>query len=598
MVSYKQYVIIIGMNLQDKLKDHFLPSGDVVKEKIKEEATSVVINYVREQGNEIDNPVTIIIPKEELHGDYAFNVMYTAGVLKKNPADVAQEISKKLREQMSDFDIESTVSGYINFKFKKDFYFNELGKILIEKDNYGKLQKNDREVMVEFGQPNTHKAFTVGHIKGTISGLSVSKLIENLGYKVIQTNYYGDIGMHTAKCTWGVMQKGLPEDFETWNEHKKMEFIADAYVYASENFDKNEDEIRKINLDIYSGVKTEATDLYEKIKIWSLEHQKSVFENLGVFYDKQYPESGVVENAKKIVGKNKDGIFTKSQGAIIYDGEKEGLNIWVVETSEGNPTYMAKDLALGFQKLQDYPDLYLNITLTAIEQKDHFKAVIKILETLDEKFKDKYFHLAFGWLLMDGKKTSSRSGKNIKGTDLLEESLEVARTKIVELKDYDEGKKEEIARVVALAGIKFLILSHDFNKDVNYDPKKFIDFEGYSGPYILYAYVRAKAILRKSGGLAVKPTSSVDMNEWELNLLKWLSRYPSIAYRAGIETAPHLLCVYLFELAQRFNSFYAHCPVLDASEKEKETRLALAEGTAQVLKNGLGLLGIETIEEM
>ncbi len=582
--------------LLQKNTDYVNPSQEIIRQKLFE----IIKDY------KIEEDVLFVVeqPLEESHGDYATNVaMALAGILKKSPLEIAQDIVKKFDK--SDFleSINAVAPGFVNFKFKNDFFIKELNKILIKKESYGKFDnlilEHPEKIMVEFGQPNTHKAFTVGHIKGTISGLSVCNLIENLGYGVIKTNYYGDIGMHTAKCTWGVIKKGLPENFGTWNEHKKMEFIADAYVYASENFEKSEDEIRKINLDIYNNNKTEATELYEKIKIWSLEHQKSVFENLGVFFDKQYPESQVFENAKKIVNQNVGKIFKESQGAIIYDGEKEGLNIWVVQTSEGNPTYMAKDLSLGFQKFQDYPDLYSNITLTAIEQKDHFKAVIKILETFDEKFKDKYFHVHFGWLLMDGKKTSSRSGKNIKGTDMLEESLEVARTKIAELKDYDKEKKEEIARVVALAGIKFLILSHDFNKDVNYDPKKFIDFEGYSGPYILYAYVRAQSILRKSEKYeSIKDLKVDNLNDYELGLLKWLARYPHVAYRAGIEIAPHLLCVYLFELSQRFNSFYANCPVLDASEKEKETRLALAEGTAQVLKNGLGLLGIETVEEM
>lgn len=522
------------MNLQDKLKEientNEPLEKDLIKKLIKKatEDCSFKLDYFL-----LENP------KEESHGDYATNVaMVLAGILKRNPLEIAQEIAAKIEKNDFLKSVEVVAPGFINFKLKKDFYLKELLKILTEKENYGRLEENEKEIMVEFGQPNTHKAFTVGHIKGTISGLSVVKLIENLGYKVIQTNYYGDIGMHTAKCTWGMLRKSLPNDFESWNKHKKMEFIADAYVYASENFEDNEKKIREINLDIYKGVKNETTNLYEKIKIWSLEHQQAIFENLGIIYDKQYPESQVFEEAKNIVAANKGKIFKESQGAIIYDGEEEGLNTWVVQTGEGNPTYLAKDLALGFQKFEDYPNLFLNLTLTAVEQKDHFKAVIKILETLDDKFKDKYFHLSFGWLLMGGKKTSSRSGKNIKGIDILEESLKTARVKIAELKDYNKEKKEKIARVVALAGLKFLILSHDFNKDVNYDPKKFIDFEGYSGPYILYAYVRAKAILRKSENhnkknLALRGLSHSKIGEYEEDLLKWLTRYSSTAYRAG-----------------------------------------------------------------
>jgi len=578
------------MQLQDILKNKEV-SIDPIKELLYQEIKKV---------SETEIDFIVEHPTEESHGDYATNVgMALAGVLKINPLEIAQEISKKINLPDLIESAEAVAPGFINFKIKKDYFISELQNILEQKENYGSFDlKDPKKIMVEFGQPNTHKAFTVGHIKGTISGLSVAKLFENLGYEVIKTNYYGDIGMHTAKCTWGVMQKGIPENFENWSEHKKMKFISESYVYAAENFEANEEAVRKINIDIYRKNKTEATELYKKIKEWSLEHQKSIFADLGVVYDKQYPESQVFENAKKIVEENSKDIFTKSQGAIIYDGGKDDLNIWVVQTSEGNPTYLAKDLALGYQKFEDYSDLDLNLTITGVEQDDHFKAVIKVLETLDDKFKDKYFHTSFGWLLMNGKKTSSRSGKNIKGTDILEESLKVAKTKIAEMKDYDEKKKEEISRVVALAGLKFLILSHDFNKDVNYDPEKFVDFEGYSGPYVLYAYVRAQSILRKTNHLETGFPSDVKIGEYEINLMKWLARYPQKAYQSGTEIAPHTICNYLYELAQKFNTFYAHCPVVKASEEEKGIRLALAKATAQVLKNGLGLLGIETIEEM
>ncbi len=589
--------------LKNNIIGNFLDKANFsAKEILETKISESIKEYFSRQKTEKEVDFTVENSTEESHGDYATNVaMALAGVLKKNPLKIAREIVEKIDLPDLLEKVEIATPGFINFTIKQNYFESELKNILAEKENYGRFKENNKKIMVEFGQPNTHKAFTVGHIKGAISGLAVCKLIENLGYKVIKTNYYGDIGMHTAKCTWGVMQKGLPDNFKSWNKHKKMDFIADAYVYASDNFDTNEKAIKQINQDIYDGVKNEATDLYEKIKEWSLEHQTIIFSDLGVVYDKQYSESQVFAEAKKIIDKDEKGIFKKSQGAIVYDGEKDGLATWVMQTSEENPTYSAKDIALGFQKFEDYPDLYLNLTLTAIEQENYFRAIIKILERLDNKFKNKYFHLSFGWLLMDGKKTSSRSGKNIKGTDILEESLRIAKTKIVELKDYDESKREKIARVVSLAGLKFLILSHEFNKNVNYDPERFVNFEGYSGPYILYAYVRAKTILKKSQLREIQPPEVSKVGSrggFEKSLLKWLAHYPQVTYRAGVEVAPHLLCVYLFELAQRFNSFYAHCPVLDASDREKEFRLAITEGVAQVLKNGLGLLGIETIEEM
>jgi len=582
------------MEIQDilkKIKNTTRPSEEIL-----------LVRAIEKAIKDYDCEISFLIekPKEESYGDYSTNVaMVLAGTLKRNPLEIAQEIVGKIDKSNFLESVDAIVPGFINFKIKKEFFLKELQKILAEKGNYGKLEKNSKKTMVEFGQPNTHKAFHIGHLKSAISGLSVCKLIENLGCEVIKTNYYGDIGMHTAKSTWGVMQKDLPEDFDTWDKHKRMKYIDDAYVFASENFDENEIEIREINRDIYNKNKTEATQLHKKIKVWSLKHLDAIFSDLGVVYDKQYPESQVYEEATKIVKENIGNIFEESQGAIIYSGEKDGLVTWVMQTKEGIPTYSAKDIALGFQKFRDYPDLDLNITLTSVEQKDYFQAIIKILEKLDGKFKNRYFHIPFGWMLREGKKTSSRMGGSIKGVDILKEALEEAKTKIAELKNYDKEKREEIARVVALAGLKFLILSHEFHKNINYDPKKFIDFEGYSGPYILYAYVRAKAILRKSSETVdLKNVEIEKLGEYEMNLLKWLIRYPQKAYRAGTEIAPHTLCNYLYELAQRFNSFYANCPVIKASEEEKGIRLALSEGTAQVLKNGLGLLGIETIEEM
>ncbi|MCK4386865.1 MAG: arginine--tRNA ligase [Candidatus Pacebacteria bacterium] len=544
-------------------------------------------------------------PAEETRGDYAANVaMVLARQLKKNPLEIANAIADKVSSPTLIEKIEVRAPGFINFHLKQAYYKKELAEILAQKEKYGSFELNEpKKIMVEFGQPNTHKAFHIGHLRSALSGLALAKLFKNSGYAVIKTNYYGDIGMQTSKTTWGMAQKALPEDFDNWDKHKRMKYIDDAYVLASEKFadKKIEIEIRKINRDIYNQKDTAATRLHQKIKKWSLEHLSAVFADLGIVYDKQYPESEVSEKAIKIVEENIGGIFEKSEGAIIYNGEKDGLATWVFRTSEGNPTYSAKDLALAFQKFEDY-DLDLNITLTSVEQTDYFKAVIKILETLDGKFKGKYLHIPFGWVLRAGKKTASRMGGSVKGTDILQEAYKIAKTKIKELKDYNKDEKGEISKKVALAGLKFLILSHEFHKNINYNPQKFINFEGFSGPFILYSYVRARSILQKSHtkNLEAKlPSLSSGLkSEYELKLLKWLARYPQIARRACVEVSPHLVCNYLYELSQRFNQFYATCPVLTASETDKNARLALTAGAAQVLKNALGLLGIETVEKM
>jgi arginyl-tRNA synthetase len=509
------------------------------------------------------------------------------------------------------FKIDDFVSKVKNIDFiyqdyileNMQYYKNVLKDIEKEKEKYGFSDlKKGKKAMVEFGQPNTHKAITVGHFKSAISGLSIVKIFEALGYEVIKANFFGDVGMHVAKSTWGVMNKEKPDNFEKLSNNQKMKFVNEAYVEASKAFEEDseiEKEIRLINKDIYNKTDNENYRYYQEIRDWSIEHQNAVFEKLGVEYDRQYPESEVYEESIKIVNQYKGKIFEESEGAVIYNGEKDGLNTWVFLTREGNPTYSAKDLALAVKKFEDY-DLDLSIVTTSVEQSDYFRAVIKVLEKIDKNFKGKYKHVPFGWLLMDGKKTSSRMGKTINCVDIIEEAQKLAEEKITTSKEYSLEQKQEIIDKVAMAGLKFLILSHEFHKDINYDPDEFIKLNGFSGPFILYSYVRINSIIKKVGEVDLNDLSDLEFVEpEEKHLVSSLAMYSDTVLRAGEEIAPHIICNYLYEVAQKFNGFYEHCPIQKAeTEVQKKSRLMLAKGTGQVLKNGLSLLGIETLEKM
>ena len=566
---------------------------DTVKEAIIASVEKALTRALLNSEKQLGNP-----PKSSM-GDIAFGCFIIGKNDKKSPQLVAQELARKIKP---DLIIEKVVAQgpYVNFFISANVYQKELKSINKEKGNYGKgrAEKNET-IMVEFGQPNTHKAFHVGHLKSAISGLGIVKLLENEGHKVIKTNYYGDIGMHVAKSTWGVKHKGLPDDLMNWDEHKKMVFIDEAYVAGSKAFEKNKkaaEEMKAINNAIYSGKDNDDVRLYKQIREWSLAHLTSVFAELGIVYDKQYPESSVYEDAVKIVNKNKGKLFKESKGALIYDGEKEGLTTWVFLTSEGNPTYSAKDLALGVHKFSDF-SLDRNITLTSVEQIDYFKVIIKCLEVVEPATNGKYTHLPFGWLLSGNKKTSSREGGTIKGMDVINEARTIAKEKIGEIKDYSDEEKERIAGYVSKAGLKFMILSHEFHKNINYDPKKFISFEGFSGPYILYAYVRTKSLLRKAKKSLLGKAGALT-HEAEISLAKKLSEYPDIAKRASKELAPHLICIYIHEVASMFNTFYTQCPVASSDKSLRNARIELTFATSHVLKNGLALLGIETLEEM
>jgi arginyl-tRNA synthetase len=558
-----------------------------------------------------ESGVVLERPANSDHGDWATNVALTlAKELKKSPREIAEKLVEELRVmgyELKIDKIEVAGPGFINFYISPEYFKNIVNNVMQQKNSFGKASiGKGKKVMVEFGQPNTHKAFHAGHLKSAISGLSMVKLHENLGFDVIKANYYGDVGMQAAKATWGFLQKGEPEGFKEWHPHKKMSYIDECYVFGASKFKedlKAEEEIREINKEIYKNSDTEVVKIYKALREWSLEHQDLVWETLGIVYDRQYPESEVAKDALEIVNKYKGELFTESEGAIIYDGAKVGLTTWVFITKDGNPTYSAKDLGLGYKKFEEYPDLSKSIVTTSVEIADYFKVVIHILNKIKPETNGKYFHIPFGWLLFGKKKLSSRSGGVPKGMEIIDEIKQVANEKISKDKTYTKKEREEIVWKVAIAGLKFLILSHEFHKDINYDPEKFLSMEGYSGPYILYSYTRAKSILKQSekdvGGLNLPILQNVLNEQPELELLRTIERYSEISLKAGIEVAPHMICNYIYELAQKFNKFYTECPVLNASNEDiKASRLLLTAATAQVLRNGLNLLGIETVEKM
>lgn len=576
---------------------------ELIKEKILAVLVSMEINFA---------DFEVETPKDPSHGDFSSNVaMKLVKELKKSPLDIASDIANKLQEDEFFTSVEVAKPGFINFKIKKSGFKEVISSIISLGENYGKsVIGENREVMIEFGQPNTHKAFHVGHLKSAITGLSVVRLHENLGYKVIKANYFGDVGMHVAKATWGFLNSDVPDEFQTWDKHERMRFIDDCYVKGSVAFKENpqiEQEIRAINKDIYSKTEGKNYETYLLLREHSLEHQNDVWQSLGVTFDREYPESEIYEDAVNIVKKNMGSVFEESEGAVIFRGEKVKLTNWVFLTKEGNPTYSAKDLGLAAKKFAEYPDLYKSIVTTSVEQADYFKVVIHVLNQIMPNTVGKYFHIPFGWMLRGGRKFSSRMGGSIKGMDILNEVKEVAYEKISELRDYTEEEKKEIVHNVANSGLKFLILSHEFHKDFSYEPEQFLSFEGFSGPYILYTYARANSILSKAEGFSTD-SSSVDSylksdgvleSDSETTLLKLLSEFPSVALEAGNRIAPNLICNYTYEVAQAFNGFYQKCRVINAeTEKDKLARLALTLATAQVIKNSLNLLGIETVEKM
>ncbi|MBI2356681.1 arginine--tRNA ligase [Candidatus Dojkabacteria bacterium] len=568
------------------------------------------------------NRVVIIKNNNNKFGDYSTTVaMNLAEKLKKAPIKIAQELAGNIKKLDFIDRVETVNPGYINFFIKSEEVKSVVNSY---SEEYGKGDiGRGKQVMVEFGQPNTHKALQLGHFKSAVTGLPIARLYANLGYDVIKANYFGDIGLQVSNCIWGVINRNgtwysklskedvaeIKESLDQIVKEKGIDeaarYLDQSYVFGRKLSSEKEnvlEEVKDINMKIYNRSDENIIELYEYTREISIKHQDKAFKELGVEYDIQYPESVVWKNGKEIVTENIGKVFTKDAGAVIFEGEKYGLQRWVFLTSAGFPSYSGKDLGLAVKKFTDYPSLDLAIVTTSVEQNAYFKAMIKALELIFPNLEGKYMHIGFGWLLFENKKMSSKTGKNVKYTDLIAEAEEIARKSIGVDKGYSNEEKDLIAHTVAMGALKFAILSHELHKDINWDIDKFMSMTGFAAPYILYSYARGLSILRNCKYEFRSKELELDKvlnSEVEIELLKKIGEYPELVKNAANNISPHLLCRYIYELSESFNKFYGEFNIQNERDLNvKESRLRLVYITTEILKKALYILGIDTVEQM
>lgn len=552
------------------------------------------VKYIKEDEVEIEHP------QLEKFGDFATNVaMVLAKKMKKNPKEIAEKIKEQIEtESCRDLIHQvSIVGAFINFKLKKTWLIKQVANILEKEEGYGLASKRrDKRVIIEFGQPNTHKMPHIGHLFSYILGESIARLVTSQGFQVFRANYQGDVGPHVAKCIWALQKKKLKIPKSLGEKADLLQLMYQEGSKAYKEDEKAKEEINEINKKIYKKDPS-MKKLWEETRGWSVDFYKQFEKKLGLKYDRYYFESEAAEPGKKIVESNVGEVFKKSQGAIIFEGSNYGLHDRVFVTKHGTPTYEAKDMALQEIKYKEWPFDKMIIT-TAHEQNEYFKVVIKALEMLDEKFKDKIFHFGFGMVSLKGGKMSSREGRIISGVELIDMGVQGVVEIIRDRKGLSETEKSNIAEVVGIGAIKYSFLKNNPLHDSAFDFEESISFEGNSGPYLQYTYARANAIFRDTKNYSLDTLDKLNNYE-EIAILRTLYKFPEIVIDATANLAPNLLCSYLFDLAQKFNLFYKKHKVLKAESKElREARLALTAAVAQVIKKGLYLLGIEVLEKM
>ncbi|KKP38749.1 MAG: arginyl-tRNA synthetase, arginyl-tRNA synthetase [Candidatus Peregrinibacteria bacterium GW2011_GWF2_33_10] len=560
-------------------------------------------------------------PKDKLHGDFSSNIaMKIAKDLGKNPREVANEISDKWSVASDKWSVyfeqvEIAGPGFINFKLSKKGLSEFLGNILKTKDDLiGTKLLEKQKFFVEFAHPNTHKAFHIGHLRNICLGESLVRIFESHGAEVFRANYQGDIGPHVAKCIWAIQREGIPENLN--DAQKRAEFLGKVYAIggkAYENDEKAKAEIIEINKDIYIGENQNLIKLYKMTRQWSLDYFEIIYAKLGTKkFDRLFFESEVFQNGKKIVEENLGKIFTKSEGAIVFEGEKYGLHTRVFVTKNNTATYEGKELGLAFKEYEACPDMDKKVHIVANEQSGYFQVLFKVIEMLLPKLIGKQVHVDYGIVKLTTGKMSSRTGDVITAEWLIDELKNEIANVIKKSEEFNLDEIENIKEKVAIGAIKFVMLYSASKNDISFDLKKAVRLDGDSGPYIQYAYARIRAILRRKEDKSPQPPLSrgskspldkgdlgdLPFNEKDFGLIRKLLYFEKAVKNSTLNYSPHFICHYLLDLTSEFSSWYAVNRVLDEKEDLKNARLQLLEAVSKVFKNGLYLLGIETLERM
>ena len=529
-------------------------------------------------------------PPSKEFGDFPFPCFSFSKVYKKNPIEIAKELSEKITSRL--FEKVEANGPYLNFFInRKKLAEKTLKKILKEKEKFGSSQiGKGKKIVIDLSAPNIAKPFGIGHLRSTIIGNSLSEIFKFLGYKTVKINYLGDWGTQFGKLIVGYKKFGNEKSLKK----DSIKHLLDVYVKV--NQDPNlEEEARQWFKKMEEG-NTEALFLWKKFKDLSLEEFDKIYSLLNIKFDAISGESFYNKKMNSVIElMYKKGLIKESEGAEIIDLEKYGLGVCLIKKKDGATLYATRDITAAIDRHDKYKFDEM-IYEVGSEQTLHFKQVFKVLELLGFSWAKNCIHINHGlYLAEDGKKFATRKGKTVFMEDILDETIQLAKKEILKRDKIKEKELEERARFIAIAAIFYGDLKNYRSNDLVFNIEKFISFEGDTGPYLLYSYARAKSILSKAKYKNTKLTIE-NLEEIEKNLILELNNFSEIIIHAQKNFSPNIIANYSFKTAQLFNEFY-HSSQVIGSENEG-FRLALVASFAQVLKNALTLLGISVIEKM
>jgi len=583
---------------------------------------SAVVKGVKHLYNEeIDGSlISIQDTRKEFEGQVTIVIFPIIKVSKKSPEQTANDLGTYLLEHVAEVSGFNVVKGFLNLVIADTYWLNLFNTQLLD-PAFGVFEANGKKVMVEYSSPNTNKPLHLGHVRNNLLGFSVAELLAATGYEVIKVNLVNDRGIHICKSMLAWQKWGNGETPESTlvkgdhlvgkyyvvfdREYKKQIEELKLEGQTEEQAKKNAPLIREAQemLQAWEAGDPEVINLWKTMNNWVYDGFAVTYKNLGVSFDKYYYESNTYLLGKDTVeeGLEKGVFFKKPDGSVWIDLTSEGLDQKLVLRADGTSVYITQDLGTAQMKYDDF-GMDESIYVVGNEQDYHFKVLFLILEKLGKSWARGLYHLSYGMVDLPSGKMKSREGTVVDADDLIAEMVENAKQKtelLGKTNDFSEEDKTQLYQQIGMGALKYFLLKVEPKKRLLFDPKESIDFQGNTGPFIQYTYARIRSLLTKSGFNGYLPAEVALLPE-ERDMILLLQKYPQELSEAAKAHSPATLANYLYELAKLFNKFYHEIPAIIREEDDvlRQHRLNLCALTADVLKRGMKLLGIDVPERM
>lgn len=589
-------------------------------------------NSVLEAINELYNAhldekiIQVQLTRKDQKGDYTVVVFPLLKVSKKKPEETGEDLGRYLKEKLAFIESYEVIKGFLNLSLSHSFWLERLNGIIAD-ENYGfEVAGADSPLMmIEYSSPNTNKPLHLGHIRNNLLGYSLSRIASVTGNKVVKTNIVNDRGIHICKSMlawqkWGQGvtpassgEKGdhlVGRFYVLFDKHYKAELAAlEGKGLSKEEAEKQSllmAEAREMLLKWEAGDK-DVVDLWRTMNQWVYDGFDITYKNLGIDFDKIYYESETysVGRDKVLEGLEKGIFYKKADGSVWADLTDNGLDEKLLLRGDGTSVYMTQDIGTAKLRFDNY-NIDKMVYVVGNEQDYHFKVLSILLDKLGFEWGKDLVHFSYGMVELPEGKMKSREGTVVDADDLMEEMIDTAREmskELGKLEGYSDEDAEEVFRMVALGALKYFMLKVDPKKNMTFNPKESIDFNGNTGPFIQYTHARIKSIFRKASdkGIAWSGSAplSVTLNTKENNLVRSVSNFPNVVQEAGAAFSPALIANYVYELAKEYNQFYHDSPILfEEDEQVRNMRMALCYVVSETIKKGMWLLGADVPERM